>query len=261
MNNEIKLYAWFGITGIICLITLAVSPAKDYFKEWKRYQKMFYEKVQMGNSHIAVKQIVIEELGKVDRCVTCHMGVEDPNLKTEENPFKYHSADPGRHPFERFGCTICHEGQGRATTVRDGHGYNKHWEKPMLPLDYTQASCGKCHFETELKGANLLTEGRRLYKEKSCDLCHKIGGIGESVGPEITYEGSKTIDDFNFGNVRDIERTPWAWHFAHFKNPQLFDPNSQMPNLELSDEEAKALTVYMLSLTKEKIPYEYRRGM
>ena len=91
-------------------------------------------------------------------------------------------------------------------------------------------------------------------------MCHKISGKGESVGPELTYEGSKTIDEFNFGDVHGIELTPWSWHFAHFKNPQIFDPDSQMPNLELSDEEAKALAIYMLSLTKEKIPYEYMRG-
>ena len=268
MNNEIKLYTWFGITGLFCLLTLAISPAKDYFSEWKGYQNAFYKKVQEkgestkeSSGSIAIKQLAIEELGRVDRCITCHMGVDEPGFKSEENPFKYHPDDPGHHPFEKFGCTICHEGQGRATTVQEAHGYSKHWGKPILPMDYVQASCGKCHFESELKGAPLLTEGRRLYKEKSCNMCHKIEGMGESVGPELTFEGSRTIDEFNFGEVKDMERTPWAWHIAHFKNPQLFDPDSQMPNPELSDGEAKALTVYMLSLTKEKIPYEYRRGV
>jgi hypothetical protein len=263
--DENKLYVWFGITGVICLATLAIVPGRDYFAEWKGYQKIFYEKAKEKTregkegppaGNIGVRQIVAVELGRVDRCPTCHMAVEAPGFTGEEEPYRYH-AKSNLHSFDKFGCTVCHEGQGRATVLKEAHGYSKHWGSPMLPLDYLQASCGKCHFESELEGAPLLVKGRKLYKENNCDMCHKISGKGESTGPDLTFEGSKTIDEFNFGGAKNIERTPWAWHFAHFKNPQLFDPNSTMPNLELTDEEAKALTVYMLSLTKEKIPYEY----
>src|SRR3989304_3548536 len=164
MNDESRLYTWFGITGVICLVTLAISPAKDYFREWKGYQNAFYKKLS-SPLPVGIRQLAVVELGKVDRCVTCHTAVEDPGFTDEEEPFRYHSR-PNLHPFEKFGCSVCHEGQGRATTLKDAHGHGKHWEKPMLPLDYIQASCGKCHFEGELEGAPLLVQGRGLYKEK-----------------------------------------------------------------------------------------------
>jgi len=73
-------------------------------------------------------------------------------------------------------------------------------------------------------------------------VCHIIKGIGEKGGIDISLAGK--------------HRTP-DWHFAHLKDPQALVPDSQMPNFGLTDEEAKALTVYLLSLRKEEIPSRY----
>ena len=81
-----------------------------------------------------VRQILLPELNRVDRCTTCHLAVEDPSYGGYPQPLAYHPLHE-QHPFEKFGCTICHRGQGRATTIADAHGNVPHWDQPMLPVE------------------------------------------------------------------------------------------------------------------------------
>ncbi|HEX9296736.1 MAG TPA: hypothetical protein VF881_12915 [Polyangiaceae bacterium] len=56
----------------------------------------------------------------VDRCQTCHMGADSANYTDASLPRQFRT-HPFRktlfatHPVEKFGCTPCHQGQGRAT--------------------------------------------------------------------------------------------------------------------------------------------------
>jgi hypothetical protein len=56
----------------------------------------------------------------VDRCMTCHMGADSGNYADSALPRQFRT-HPFRktlftsHPVEKFGCTSCHQGQGRAT--------------------------------------------------------------------------------------------------------------------------------------------------
>ena len=134
------------------------------------------------------------------------------------------------------------------------------WEETMLKKEYIQVSCGKCHSGQEVKGAPLLSLGRKLFAEKGCAGCHKIEGVSAgNIGPELTTVGSKYKHEFDFARVKG-EHTIANWIYEHFKDPQAVTPGTIMPNFNFTDEEAKALTIYMLSLTKGKIPYEYRAG-
>ncbi len=82
---------------------------------------------------VQIRQILLPDLNRVDRCTTCHLAVEDPSYGGYPQPLAYHPLHE-QHPFEKFGCTICHRGQGRATTTADAHGNVPHWDQPMLPL-------------------------------------------------------------------------------------------------------------------------------
>ena len=261
----------FTFLSIILLILFSLAIFKDYDSEWKDYQKRFYEiesergrnaeeKKAIKNTPLRIKQIVLEDLNKVDRCTTCHLGMEYEKKPYKMNPYKSHP-DPTKHPFDqfpfdRFGCTICHEGQGRATTKDDAHGDVDFWDRPMLRGIYLQASCLKCHDNPDLHGAEIAMKGKKLFEENDCYQCHKIGDKGESVGTELTREGLKTKHHFDFTHVKG-EHTIANWQFEHLKNPEAVVPDSVMPNLEISDEDAKALTVYLLSLTGEEVPEEY----
>ena len=75
--------------------------------------------------------------------------------------------------------------------------------------------------------------GKKLYGQLQCAGCHRIHGDGTSVGPDLSLEGKK----------RDAD-----WLIRHFKDPAGVVPGSIMPRFDLSDEDLKNLTAYMLSL-------------
>jgi cbb3-type cytochrome oxidase cytochrome c subunit len=80
--------------------------------------------------------------------------------------------------------------------------------------------------------------GRRLFQEKGCLGCHSVGGKGGNLGPALD-EVAKRHDP--------------AWIVAHFKNPQGMTPGSLMPQFDFSEQEMRALTEFLLSLTDTNV--------
>ncbi len=197
---------------------------------------------------VSQKQLYLPDLGRIDRCVTCHVGVADPAMRNAPQPLTTHPGDiMANHPKEEFGCTICHLGQGLANTAADAHGHVEHWPDPMLPREDLDRSCPKCHTEGPLPGVPRYNAAIALFQEKACISCHILRGQGGDAGPEITAAASVDHDEM------DKEE----WHFKHFKDPKSVVPASEMPNFNFSDEEATALTYLMMSLTGEPIPTAY----
>ncbi|MSP61303.1 MAG: c-type cytochrome [Myxococcales bacterium] len=115
-------------------------------------------------------QANLEEMGRVDRCESCHVGANKGGLESISP--KYFRSHPYRrtllsiHPVEKFGCTTCHDGQGRATTqfhahapTNDHHFFEKHfWEQPLLKGAYQESQCRQCHRSEYDLRANLRCE-------------------------------------------------------------------------------------------------------
>ncbi len=241
-----RRWLWaFAILGLMNGVLFLTAMWRDYDREWKRYQKGFFalegRKARTAREEAAVKgrryelaQIPVAGTNRMDRCITCHMGMEDPRFADAPQPFQTHPEIP-RHPFEKFGCTACHGGQPLATTTRAAHGRVAFWEDPLLEREYRQSACGGCHLGADVPGAPALAQGRQLYAQRACPACHRIRGVGGVVGPDLTFVGSRR---------RDPE-----WHLRHFRDPQIVSPGSVMPPFKhLPEAELKALTVYMLSL-------------
>ncbi len=240
----------------LSLVVLAVMLAAVWqaaTPSWKRYQAQYYRLEAVGEPNaaaknavlatpLAVQQILLPGLQRVDRCTTCHLGVEDPTMKNAPLPFTFH-ANLSPHRPASFGCTVCHGGQGRATDQRSAHGQVAFWSQPLLPKDYIRASCGRCHKEGDVPGVPELTEGRRLFETRGCRGCHKLNGVGGSIGPDLTEEGAS-------------QRDP-DWLERHFLQPNSVSPNSPMPNYHFTQEQGRALTFYMLSLTNEQMGAYY----
>jgi mono/diheme cytochrome c family protein len=256
----------FALLGIASLVLFGLTVWKDTNREWKKYQKKYYqmeysqamargEKATLEPLKYQIKQIMVAGTDIVDRCPTCHLGFDNTEAGYKDNPYKAHP-NPYQHPPERFGCTICHRGQGLATTVEDAHGYRENWQYPILKGDYVQASCSQCHQDQELvKTAPLFLKGKALFAEYECLSCHSLNGVGAEDAPDLTNEGNKKKRELDFGEYDRPEMTQADWQFMHLKDPQVFNPDSEMPNLDLSDEEAKALAIYILSLGKSKVPH------
>ena len=93
-----RLWLGFAVSSVVCLAVLAVSPIKDYFREYRGYQKQYRRRVlevagssqelrQARAQEVAVRQLWIPELGNaVDRCVSCHLGVENPKMASAPQP-------------------------------------------------------------------------------------------------------------------------------------------------------------------------------
>ncbi|MBI1977772.1 MAG: cytochrome c, partial [Candidatus Omnitrophica bacterium] len=94
------------------------------------------------------------------------------------------------------------------------------------------------------------------------------GEDAKPIGTELTEEGQKEVDKFYFGFV-DIEHTREAWFFQKLKNPRIFDRGKvvgyheklRMPHFGFTDEQAEALTTFLLSLREEEIPLEMKREL
>lgn len=243
----------FFLLSLASLVLLMAAIWQANTPSWKTYQRQFFQLEAQGEPNAVTKaavlatppqihQALLTGLQRVDRCTTCHLGVDDPTMKNAPEPFRYHEG-LGPHIPSRFGCTICHGGQGLATNKEDAHGKVDFWQTPLLAREYIRASCGRCHKEGEVPGVPELTAGHRLFETQGCRGCHKLNGVGGSIGPDLTEEGAN-------------HRSP-DWLERHFLAPSMVSTGSAMPNFHFTKEQARALTYYMLSLTNEDMGSYY----
>lgn len=266
------------LSGLLSVL-FVVAFWRDTDRGWTRYQRRFLKtltKDERRQVSTGIHQLIVSELGRVDRCTTCHLAIDKPQLALAEEPFKAH---PGSwlqsHPPEKFGCTVCHGGQGLATEVAAAHGDVKHWEEPLLRGALVQASCRQCHGDLHAIAPQvpLLVKGRELFKVKGCYGCHAIKDVGQTVSQDVTEVGSKSYllmaADFE---MMDAPHDRIHWLMSKLGHPRRLNPGvrpadlppgeeeifpSAMPHFGLQEDEVQALTVYLLSLTASDVPVSY----
>jgi mono/diheme cytochrome c family protein len=242
-----RLWYTFAVTSVALLAILAVSPVKDYFREYRHYQRQ-YRKLLLSDAgslqevrraqaeEVKVRQIWIPDFdNRVDRCTTCHLGVENSRMAKAAEPFRAHPRTPHTPgDFGRFGCVACHRGQGRATERAEAHGTTVDWDSPLLPLRYTEAACGRCHQTEVVPEASLLSAGRALMTKVGCFGCHKVAG----------HEGWKSeAPDLN----GLAQKTHPGWLRAWLKSPRSLRPATWMPDFHLTDSEIDSLAAFLLA--------------
>lgn len=266
------------LTGVLAAL-FALTMWIDTDREWTRYQRQFLKTLKKEERRGllgGIKQVILQDLDRVDRCTTCHLAIDKPQLALAEEPFTTH---PGRwltsHPPEKFGCTVCHGGQGLATEVHAAHGDVPHWEEPLLRGPLVQASCRQCHGNLPQIAHHvpLLLTGKALFAAKGCYGCHAIKDFGQTISQDLTEVGSKSylLLEADFEMMEEPhDRIHWLSRKLH--HPRMLNPGvpqdqlppgeeevfpSAMPHFGLTDDEVKALTVYLLSLTDSDLPVSY----
>jgi len=162
-----------------------------------------------------IVQINVAEANIVDRCESCHMGIREPlkltaasmMAKGEKKPAEYASAfvshpEPALlkiHDPDKFGCSPCHQGNGRATTsIEKAHGNYEHWLWPLFPKENAEAGCQTCHAADMLLVAgdvgSTISEGKDLFRQKGCMGCHRYEGYDKE--PEDLNNVSQQIKQF-----------------------------------------------------------------
>lgn len=272
MRNRFYFRMLF-LSSLVLLIFALVAAYRELSPEWSVHQKEYKEQLLAGlkdeaarkkaqTQPVEIQQLYLAGLQRIDRCPSCHIGFENPLMAKAKTPLKLHSGDYlANHPAEKFGCTVCHYGQGRATNKAEAHGagHGTHWDFPVIPAKYIQSACVQCHDAAALgaKGADRIIKGESLVDEKGCRGCHKLDGAGGVLGKALAGVGSKPIAYFPMGGVQG-EKTTYAWIKQHFINPRNLVPVSEM-KIRVTDEEADQLTAYMLSLRSGEMPKQYRR--
>jgi cytochrome c2 len=267
--------------GIALVIATALFMWSDRAHDWRYYQYAFRGLVaeKFGDGKTAdiptgLQQIWVADLARADRCMTCHQGVNWKGFETAEHPYRTHPVAPLKtHPIERFGCTSCHGGQGWAIDTDAAHGEVAHWEEPLLSRSlgdsYTlagdknslmQMNCNQCHrYDRVTPGADAINLAKRLVQDKGCRACHVINGFGGTIGPDLTEVGEKAPEQYDFSRLSG-QKTAFAWHVAHFKEPRAVVEGTVMPNFNLSTEQAQALSMLVLSWRRTTVPAAYLAG-
>lgn len=244
---------------------------------------------------IKIKQYVIQnstndfyftQMPKIDRCTTCHVFIDKPGYEEQQNPYKTHPRIDtlavgvnSKHPIKDFGCTSCHGGVGDrvndfnspAHIPQNAHQQKEwvakyHWHEPhkvpqpMLPLQYTEGMCIKCHQGVErLPMADKLNQGRKLVETYGCYGCHKIEGWQHLAkpGPSLTKITAKTNKDW----IKN-----WIWNPKSFnhksKMPVFFgQPNNSSPEfMKKNQAEVNAMAEYLTKTAKEYQPLQKYTG-
>lgn len=251
MHIGIKMKIALIVGGLFLLLGNGFIMLKNYQTEWRTYQteylKMVIEKTSdptmkkvLEERSPRIDQIITTGFGRerVDRCITCHAGIDDDRFSDAPQPYRTHPKIAGNHPYRTFGCTTCHDGNGRGLATVDAHGEVKFWMEPLLRGDYIESGCAKCH-GVNLKETPKLHLGAELFFKKSCYGCHKIEGLSDGkIGPELTGVGAK-------------------WNLAYLEeallNPKANNFESMMPTFSLTKDELRALVIYLKSLTGESL--------
>ena len=112
MNKNKHLLLWSSL-GVTCLL-LAAAAQENLFREWRGIQGKIA--ADEDRFDIRIRQVVAPQTGKVDRCVTCHVGMDSGERLTAAQPMA-RPHPPVVHDPADFGCTTCHGGVKQAGEV------------------------------------------------------------------------------------------------------------------------------------------------
>jgi len=263
------------IASFVVLIVHGVVFYDQFFHKWEQHQNAYFEQARSLSKNASeraelearaprIEQIMVTSFGesRVDRCTTCHMAADDPRFAGHAQPLKLHpySAALGdverngrwerRHKFSDFGCTVCHDGQGRGLDTFHSHGEDEFWPEPLLGYltqpnwrkdfephlkgkEYMQANCAQCHTAEDFAGTPDVNRGRKLFYAMNCYGCHKIDGMSEgTLGPDLTEVGKKFKIDYLWESIVE---------------PRANLATSFMPKFNLGDADIKALVIFLKS--------------
>jgi len=210
-------------------------------------------------------------------CASCHLDVQ----RLEDAPL----VAKGQRLFEQVGCTGCHLVEGYENIPKIGpslrrvsakvdpswmvrwiqnpHEYRLRTRMPNFDLKEDQAvaiaaylwSSSKQEGGKWLEGhplpqlyqggsQGLIDRGKALVNSIGCKGCH-----GFAEGEFSTVLGTNKDIAPNLKDIAAKVSPQWAYHWL--KNPRGYSPETRMPSLRLSDEEALAITSYLMTLGRK----------
>lgn len=245
MKANKHLLLWSSLGTLLVLMYAAFH--ENYLQDWRRVQRHIRDSMppdQAAAFQIQLRQVVATDVKATDRCVSCHVGMAPGENGIENDPV-YGKHVNVVHDTNNYGCTVCHAGQGRATTTDDAHGAVPHWPEPMIPKAYSYAGCGSCHTHLAVPNYTALERGRSLFERYDCLACHRVdrrggtlrpGGAGGLEGPDLSTAGLRGY------------KADWYEHHMALSRGQGAGANSEAWRSafgEIPPEDSAAITVYL----------------
>lgn len=176
-----------------------------------------------------IVQINVAEANIVDRCESCHMNAREPvkitaaamTEKGSKKPDEYAQALTSHpepelltiHDPEKFGCSPCHQGNGRATTsVEKAHGNYEHWLWPLFPKENAEAGCQTCHAADMILVSGdvqfqTINTGKDLFRQRGCNGCHRYEGYDKE--PEDLNAIGQQIKQIETEKKNNVKQTAY----------------------------------------------------
>jgi hypothetical protein len=127
----------------------------------------------------------------------------------------------------------------------------------LTSAEMMQMRCNYCHrHDVATPGMEQINAAKKLFKAKKCIVCHTVEGRGGATAPEITYFGDMEPELIDFSHMSGA-RTLFNWNYEHLMEPDKISPHTTMPTFNFQPEEARELTLLLLSWRREIFPPEY----
>src|SRR5437762_220182 len=132
--------------------------------------------------------------------------------------------------------------------------------KAVLPFEDAKTELAKLNADQRQ-----VELGRRAISRYGCLSCHDIKGFekAQSIGTDLSEEGSKLVTRLDFAFISDIPHTSkLGWFRAKLHDPRIFDRGRvlqpldklRMPNFDFSDVEIGRLVTALMSFQREIQP-------
>ena len=212
-------------------------------------------------------------------CASCHLDVQS----LQDAPV----LAEGQRLFEQVGCTGCHLVQGyddipkiapslrrisakvdpswAVRWIQNPQAYLPHTRMPNFSLRQDEAVAIAAFLWSASKeegdkwtaenpspaglseSKEMAEKGKALVESIGCKGCH---GFAEGEFSTLLGKDKEIVP--NLKNVAAKVGAGWAYHWI--KNPQNYNPATRMPSLRLSDQEAAAITAYLMTLGRPSEP-------
>ncbi len=113
------------------------------------------------------------------------------------------------------------------------------------------------------KAGGSVERGREVVSKVGCLGCHRINGMTPAGEPPIESPPAAPAQltapppppegqDFGPDLSKIASKVDAGWLYAWVKNPKHFRPTTRMPSLRLSDEEARSVTAFLMTLGQKR---------
>ena len=229
-----------AVVSLVVLVGSGVVVYDQFQSRWEDNQRAYFhqaldlsktpaEKAALEQQSPKLEQTIVtafpEQRGetRIDRCQSCHIAVDDPRFAQANEPLRTHPYSTAmgdvlkngrwerRHKFTDFGCTVCHDGQGRGLDTADAHGEDPSWPSPLMGYttqagwnktiashlqgkEFMQANCAQCHTDKDFAGTPEVKRGRELFFKTGCYGCHRMEGLSAgTLDPRSHHAGGERV--------------------------------------------------------------------